>query len=93
MLPGLSGVERCVVAGAHKRRWRLARQVPIDLVNDTVCGRKTFGRAASEVSHRSTSSIWLAGRERHLETYVERAPGAFWNKTGGWLAYRKRRKS
>ena len=91
MLAGLQGVRVCVVSGraqASLAAW--LGKLPIDLVAEHGVWSKRRGVAAWKCHIDPTTLGWLADARAILETYVERAPGAFLEEKTAGLAWHYR---
>jgi trehalose 6-phosphate synthase/phosphatase len=91
VLASLSGVRVCVVSGraqASLAAW-LGR-LPIDLVAEHGVWSKRAGVAAWKCHIDPTTLGWLGDARQILETYVERAPGAFLEQKTAGLAWHYR---
>ncbi len=91
MLAGLRGVRVCVVSGraqASLAAW--LGKLPIDLVAEHGVWSKRCGVAAWKCHIDPTTLGWLADARAILETYVERAPGAFLEQKTAGLAWHYR---
>ena len=91
MLGRLSGVRVCVVSG--RAQGSLAAwlgKLPIDLVAEHGVWSKRAGVAAWKCHVDPTTLGWLPDARGILETYVERAPGAFLEQKTAGLAWHYR---
>ena len=91
MLASLSGVHVCVVSGrAQPSLAAWLGELPIDLVAEHGVWSKKAEAAGWQCHIDPTTLGWLGDARSILETYVERAPGAFLEQKTGGLAWHYR---
>ncbi|HKO48762.1 MAG TPA: bifunctional alpha,alpha-trehalose-phosphate synthase (UDP-forming)/trehalose-phosphatase [Polyangiaceae bacterium] len=91
MLTALPGVEVCVVSGrAQPSLAAWLDHLPINLVAEHGVWSKRANASDWKCHIDSSSTEWLADAKNILQTYVERAPGAFLEEKTAGLAWHYR---